>query len=160
MSFLRPLYDAPDADPASGLRGTSLPRIPVTRLSLGRGSWPGVIIPSEERPESRKEAMGSSNLTRWAGLATMVGGVLLALWTVGFNFVGYGDPGTLAYERYEAYNRLLPLVLLPVVVGFPGLHAAQRRGYGWLGKAGLVAALLGLAPVAAGSVGEFWVFTA
>ena len=104
--------------------------------------------------------MGSSNLTRWAGLATMVGGVLWALWTVGFNFVGYGDPGTLAYERYEAYNRLLPLVLLPVVVGFPGLHAAQRRGYGWLGKAGLVAALLGLAPVAAGSVGEFWVFTA
>jgi hypothetical protein len=29
-----------------------------------------------------------------------------------------------AYERYEAYNRLLPLVLLPVMVGFLGLHAA------------------------------------
>jgi hypothetical protein len=47
-----------------------------------------------------------------------------------------------------------------VEVGFLGLHAAQRRGYGWLGRAGLVAALLGLALVAAGSVGEFWVFTA
>ncbi len=103
--------------------------------------------------------MGSSNLVRWAGLAAMVGGVLWALWTVGFNFVGYGEPGTPAYERYEAYNRLLPLVVAPVVVGFLGLHAAQRRSYGWLGRAGLVTALLGLALAVAGSVGEFWVFT-
>ena len=103
--------------------------------------------------------MGSSNLLRWGGLAAMAGGVLWALWTVGFNFVGYGNPGTPAYERYEAYNRLLPLVLLPVMVGFLGLHAAQSRSYGWLGRAGLVTALLGLALVAAGSVGEFWVFT-
>ena len=104
--------------------------------------------------------MGASNLIRWAGLAAMAGGVLWALWTVGFNFVGYGQPGTAAYERYEAYNRLLPLVLLPVMAGFLGLHAAQRRSYGWLGRAGFVTALLGLALVAAGSVGEFWVFTA
>lgn len=104
--------------------------------------------------------MGSSNLVRWAGLAAMAGGVLWALWTVGFNFVGYGEPGTPAYERYEAYNRLLPLALLPVLVGFLGLHAAQRRGYGWLGRAGLATALLGLGLVVAGSVGEFWVFTA
>ena len=103
--------------------------------------------------------MGTSNFIRWAGLAAMVGGVLWALWTVGFNFVGYGDPGTPAYERYEAYNRLLPLALLPVVVGFFGLHAAQRRSYGWLGSAGFVTALVGLTLVAAGSVGEFWVFT-
>ncbi len=103
--------------------------------------------------------MGTSILIRWAGLAAMVGGVLWALWTVGFNFVGYGEPGTPAYERYEAYNRLLPLVLLPVVVGFLGLHAAQRRNYGWLGRAGLVTALVGLALAIAGSVGEFWVFT-
>jgi hypothetical protein len=89
----------------------------------------------------------------------MVGGVLWALWTVGFNFVGYGQPGTPAYERYEAYNRLLPLALLPVVVGFLGLHAAQRRSYGWLGRAGFVTALVGLTLVVAGSVGEFWVFT-
>ncbi len=103
--------------------------------------------------------MGTSILIRWAGLAAMVGGVLWALWTVGFNFVGYGEPGTPAYERYEAYNRLLPLALLPVVVGFLGLHAAQRRSYGWLGRAGFVTALVGLALVVAGSVGEFWVFT-
>ena len=103
--------------------------------------------------------MSYSNLTRWAGLAAIAGGVLWALWTVGFNFVGYGEPGTLAYERYEAYNRLLPLALLPVMVGFLGLHAAQRRSYGWLGRAGFVTALIGLSLVVAGSVGEFWVFT-
>lgn len=103
--------------------------------------------------------MGSSNLIRWAGLAAMVGGVLWALWTVGFNFVGYGEPGTLAYERYEAYNRLLPLALLPVMVGFLGLHAVQRRSYGRLGRAGFIMALVGLALAVAGSVGEFWVFT-
>jgi hypothetical protein len=101
-----------------------------------------------------------TNLIRWSGVAAMLGGVLWALWTVGFNFVGYGEPGTLAYERYEAYNRLLPLALLPVMVGFLGLHAAQRRSYGWLGKAGFVTALVGLTLAVAGSVGEFWVFTA
>lgn len=89
----------------------------------------------------------------------MVGGILWALWTVGFNFVGYGQPGTLAYERYEAYNRLLPLALLPIVVGFLGLHAAQRRSYGRLGSAGFITALVGVTLVVAGSMGEFWVFT-
>ncbi len=103
--------------------------------------------------------MESSNLIRWGGLVVMVGSVLWALWTVGFNFVGYGEPGTPAYERYEAYNRLLPLALLPVMVGFLALHAAQRSSYGWLGRAGFVTALLGLALALAGSVGEFWLFT-
>jgi len=45
------------------------------------------------------------------------------------------------------------------MVGFLGLHAAQRRSYGWLGRASLVTAILGLALVVAGSVSEFWVFT-
>ena len=54
--------------------------------------------------------MPSSELVRWSGLAAMLGG---ALWSIGFNFVGWGEPGTPVYERYEAYNRLLPLALLP-----------------------------------------------
>ncbi len=102
----------------------------------------------------------SSSLIRWSGVVAMLGGVLWALWTVGFNFVDYnGELGTPAYERYEAYNRLLPLVMLPVMVGFLGLYAVQRRSYGWLGKAGFVTALVGLALAVAGSVGEFWMFT-
>ena len=98
--------------------------------------------------------MPSSELVRWSGLAAMLGG---ALWSIGFNFVGWGEPGTPVYERYEAYNRLLPLALLPVTAGIVGLHAVQRGSYGPLGKAGFVAVLVGLA--IAGSVGEFWVFT-
>ncbi|CAA9453835.1 MAG: hypothetical protein AVDCRST_MAG14-1289 [uncultured Rubrobacteraceae bacterium] len=103
--------------------------------------------------------MGSSTFIRWAGLAAMVGSILWALWTIGSNFVGYGEPGTPAYEIYELYNRLLPLALLPVMVGFLGLHAAQRSSYGRLGKAGFITALVGLGLAVAGSVGEFWVFT-
>ena len=45
------------------------------------------------------------------------------------------------------------------MVGFLGLHAAQGRSYGWMGKAGFVTALFGLALVVAGSGGEFWMFT-
>jgi hypothetical protein len=102
----------------------------------------------------------SSKLIRWSGLAAMLGGALWALWSVGFNFVGWGEPGTLVYERYEAFNRLLPLALLPVIAGILGLHAVQRRSYGPLGKAGFVTILVGLGLAIAGSVGEFWVFTA
>jgi drug/metabolite transporter (DMT)-like permease len=45
------------------------------------------------------------------------------------------------------------------VVGFVGLHAVQRRRYGWLGTAGLATALVGFTLITAGSVGEFWVYS-
>jgi hypothetical protein len=48
---------------------------------------------------------------------------------------------------------------LPVIVGFIGLHAAQRRSHGWLGRTGLVTVLVGFMLKIAGSVGEFWVFS-
>ena len=54
-----------------------------------------------ERVEARRTVPVSSNLIRSAGLAAIVGGVLWALWTLGFNFVDYhGELGTPAYERY------------------------------------------------------------
>jgi hypothetical protein len=62
-------------------------------------------------------------------------------------------------RRYELVNRPLPFALLPVVVGFVGLHAAQRRSYGRLGTAGFATALVGFMQITAGSVGEFWVFS-
>jgi hypothetical protein len=89
----------------------------------------------------------------------MLGGVLWALWGVVQQLAGWGQPGTTAYERYELVNRLLPFALLPVVVGFIGLHAAQRRSYGKLGTAGFTIVLVGLILIAAGNVGEFWVFS-
>ena len=66
-----------------------------------------------------------SNLVRLSGLAAMLGGVLWPLWAGIEQSVGWGEPGSAAYERYELVDRLLPVALLPVIVGFLGLHAAQ-----------------------------------
>jgi hypothetical protein len=101
----------------------------------------------------------SSHLVRLSGLAAMLGGVLWPLWVGIEQSVGWGEPGSAAYQRYEFINRLLPLALLPVVVGLVGLHVVQRRSYGWLGTAGFVAILVGFALMLVGSVGEFWMFT-
>jgi hypothetical protein len=102
----------------------------------------------------------SSILVRLSGLAAMLGGVLWPLWVGVEQSVGWGQPGSAAYERYELINRLLPLAILPVVVGLVGLHAVFRRSNGWLGTAGFVSLLVGFALMVAGSVGEFWVFSA
>jgi hypothetical protein len=102
----------------------------------------------------------SSILIRFSGLVAMLGGVLWPLWVVVEQSVGWGEPGSAAYQRYELINRLLPLTILPVVVGLVGLHAVFRRGYGWLGTAGFVTLLAGFALMVAGSVGEFWIFSA
>jgi hypothetical protein len=101
----------------------------------------------------------SAGLIRLSGLAAMAGGVLWPLWAGVVQSVGWGEPGSAAYERYELINRLLPLALLPVVLGFVGLHIAQRRSYGWLGAAGFLTILAGFALILVGSVGEFWAFT-
>jgi hypothetical protein len=89
----------------------------------------------------------------------MAGGVLWPLWALLEQSVGWGRPGSAAYEQYELVNRLLPLAVLPILVGFVGLHAVQRRSYGWLGTTGFITILTGFALILAGSVGEFWAFT-
>ncbi len=101
----------------------------------------------------------SSNLVRMSGLVAMLGGVLWALWGVVEQSVGWGQPGSTAYELYELINRLLPFALLLVVMGFIGLHAVQRRSYGWLGTAGFATVLVGFMLLMAGNMGEFWVFS-
>ena len=68
----------------------------------------------------------STSFIRWGGPAAMVGSVLWAMWTIGFNFVGYGEPGTPVYERYAAYNRLLPLALVTRHGGLP--RVTRRTG--------------------------------
>jgi hypothetical protein len=103
--------------------------------------------------------MSSRNLVRWSGLAAMVGAVLWPLWAGVEQSVGWGQPDSTAYERYELINRLLPFALLPVVVGFIGLHVAQRRSYGRLGMAGFTTVLVGFMLIIVGSVSEFWVFS-
>jgi hypothetical protein len=49
---------------------------------------------------------------------------------------------------------------LKLTVGFVGLHAAQKGRLGRLGTAGLAIVLVGFTIIVAGSVGEFWVFSA
>ncbi|CAA9287353.1 MAG: hypothetical protein AVDCRST_MAG93-3636, partial [uncultured Chloroflexia bacterium] len=102
----------------------------------------------------------SSNLIRLSGLTAMVGGVLWALWSAGQlqGFGGGGEVGGPSFDPYVFFNRLLPLILLPVLAGFAGLHAAQRKSDGGLGAVGFAVVLVGLALVVAGSVGEFWFF--
>lgn len=81
----------------------------------------------------------------------MLGGVLWAFWYVGVPIFGE------RYEGYEAYNRLMPIVLLLLMAGLSGFHAAQRGGYG--GRAGFIASFVGLALMVVGNVAEFWLFT-
>jgi hypothetical protein len=102
----------------------------------------------------------SPNLVRLSGLAAMLGGVLWPMWVVVEQSVGWGEPGSASYQRYELINRLLPLAILPVVVGLVGMHVVLRRSYGWLGTAGFITLLIGFALMVAGSVGEFWIFSA
>jgi len=46
-----------------------------------------------------------------------------------------------------------------VTLGFIGLHAVQRRSYGWLGTAGFAAVIVGFVVIIAGNIGEFWAFS-
>lgn len=103
--------------------------------------------------------MSSSDLIRWGGLAAIWGGVLWALWNAGLEFVvGWGEPPSPAYERYEAYNKVMPVILPLLVAGLLGFHAAQKGGHGWLRRAGLIIALIGFTLLLVGNVAEFWVF--
>lgn len=95
--------------------------------------------------------MSSSDIIRWSGLAAMLGGVLWALWYVGASLVGGGG--------YEAYNRLMPFVLLLLAVGLLGFHSVQEGRHGWVGRIGFVVALVGLVVMIGGNVAEFWAFT-
>ncbi len=92
--------------------------------------------------------MASSRLIRWGGLAAVLGGALWALWYVGASLVGD--------EGYQAYNQVMPVVLVLLAVGLLAFHTAQEGSQGPVGTAGLVVALLGLAVMIGGNVAEFW----
>jgi hypothetical protein len=70
----------------------------------------------------------------------------------------WGQPGTAAYETYEAYNQMWPLPLALMALGTPALplllaplRRAARIGVGLL-AIGLIATLVG-------NIAEFWLFT-
>jgi hypothetical protein len=67
--------------------------------------------------------------------------------------VGWGPPGTLAYEAYERANRIM---LAPLLVHLAAwlvvLHASARGA--------TVAGTLGATMLVGGNIGEFWLFSA
>src|SRR5918992_153692 len=98
--------------------------------------------------------MSSSNLIRWSGLASMVGGGLLIisdfleLLLVGYNFGGAATTGTYALTTVLT---LLGTVLL--LVGLVGLYLGQVGTAGLLGLVGFLVTFLGNVLVA-GAVWE------
>ena len=90
------------------------------------------------------------------GAFLAIGGFVAALWYF-FGYLGsvdWGPPGTEAYVEYERANRLF---LVPLLVHAAGWMLLVRDG-AWRRVASIGAA--GSLMMLAGSVGEFWIFSA
>jgi len=89
----------------------------------------------------------------------VLSGVAWGVWYFGMNWIGWGEPGSAAYTRYEIYNRAAPAVLLLLLAATQRARHLLRDGIGRTGRTGSHLASAGLAVMAAGSALEFWVFT-
>jgi len=94
---------------------------------------------------------------RWLALAGIIGGFFWI--TLGLFPPDWGPPGTRAYEGYQQWNRLWTAALLLMALGFAGLFRALRPVLTGWARVGLVAALIGFAPMMFGNFAEFWIFT-
>lgn len=94
-----------------------------------------------------------------APLLLIPSGVAWGLWYFGMNLVGWGEPGSAAYSRYEIYNRIAPVVLILLLAATQYARHILRGILGRTGSAGSHLASAGLAVMAAGSALEFWAFT-
>jgi hypothetical protein len=89
----------------------------------------------------------------------LLGGVLWGGWYFGMDWIGWGEPGSARYARYELYNRIAPAVFLVLIVATQKAHRVLRNRYSRWGGAGCHLASAGLAVMALGSALEFWLFT-
>jgi hypothetical protein len=71
----------------------------------------------------------------------------------------WGEPGSEAYAAYERYNRLWPLPLLGMALGFAGVDSWQRRQRSSFTTIPLRLIRLGFLAMLAGNVAEFWLFS-
>lgn len=98
-------------------------------------------------------------MNRLSSFTLIVFGTFWGLWYFGMGAIGWGDPGSAEYQRYELYNRLLPLVLLPLLWAV----LASRRGLPrWSVPSrhfSIPVVAAGLVVMTAGSAIEFWLFT-
>ncbi len=87
------------------------------------------------------------DLARWGGLAGVVAGVTYVMaWAVDVLFVPQGRwPGPIVLDSFSGYlaELIFAVALAATLVAIAGLHAAQRRRYGWAGAAGSLAAFFG-----------------
>lgn len=89
----------------------------------------------------------------------ILSGLAWGLWYFGMNWVGWGEPGSAAYSRYETYNRVAPAVLLLLLAATQYARRLLRSRLGRAGRFGAHLASAGLAVMAAGSALEFWALT-
>ncbi len=66
-----------------------------------------------------------SNFTRWSGLASMLGGVLLA---IGIPFHPLRHGHAVNESPYSAFHVLIAVALMLVLFGLVGLYARRRSG--------------------------------
>ena len=102
------------------------------------------------------------NLSRWSGLATMLGGFLyVALNVIYFVFTHGSDQsprnGTLLGLDATDYCRMEPTWPVLLMLGLAAFHKRQAEGISWLGRWGFVAALIALATVVVSWVLQCWV---
>ena len=120
----------------------------------GRGAAP--IMDRMDTPAAKPLAVPERSPLLLAGLA---GAALSIAVTLLIGWMGWGQPGTEAYETYELLNRVavLPMLLMIAVpgalLGRPSIRDERR------GSIAAVALLVGLLAMAIGTSGEFWIFT-
>jgi hypothetical protein len=59
----------------------------------------------------------------------LLGGVLWGGWYFGMDWIGWGEPGSVRYARYELYNRIAPAVFLVLIVATQKVHRVLRNRY-------------------------------
>ena len=85
----------------------------------------------------------SAHLLRWCGLAVMTGGVLMVVATLLHPSRETATTIVASEPRLVAAHVVYTVAWLLVLLGLPGLYAAQRGGMGRLGLAGFLTAFTG-----------------
>jgi hypothetical protein len=103
--------------------------------------------------------MSSSDLVRWGGLAAMLAGVafsILLLIPVAFMVLNL-HPDAYPGAPFNVLGSVLfSAAWLLLLVGLAGFHALQEERYGFIGRAGFYAAIVGASAQIVSSVGFAW----
>jgi|SRR5215211_872159 len=97
--------------------------------------------------------MAASNLLRWAGLAALVGSMLIVVADV-MGFLGGVNAGTSSRGVYNFVVSLFLLGLVLVLLSLVGLYVSQAQATGTLGLIGFLLAFLGITMIA----GLYWTY--